>query len=227
MLKYLQLVILIVILPGCVSLQFKPPLGSLYKVHKLGVVAMETQPLEITRLSDEFAKNSVTDEKTFDNMISKDGEWVPTTVLAQEAAKQITLQGKYEVVLLPGLQKFVGIDDRSRTFFGENWQAPIRDWYNKETTDIDYSLHKKQGVDVVVEIGLSNYTVIGARLLLQVCVKLIDVETGHVIGKTRAYDYPVVESDLFSDKGQKFKYVVSFLAAKLLNEDLRYLGLVP
>jgi hypothetical protein len=63
--------------------------------------------------------------------------------------------------------------------------------------------------------------------LVQVCVKLIDVESGHIIGKTRASDYPVVESDLFSDKGQKFKYVVSFLAIKLLNEDMRYLGLVP
>lgn len=226
MFKYIQLTLLLIILSGCVSLQVKPPLGRLYEVRKVSVAAMEAQPLEITLLSEELAHHGVTDEKTFDIMMSKEGEWVPTLVLAKEAVKQISVQGKYDVALLPGLQSYFGIENRSRTTFGENWQGPIRDWYNKESANSNYNAQLSQKTDLVVEVGLLNYAVTGARLVVQVCVKLIDVNTGQVIGKARAYDYPVVEPDVFSGNGGKFKYVVSLLAARLLNEDLKYLGLI-
>jgi hypothetical protein len=198
--RLIFLPILLLFFSGCVSGQIKPSIGSLYKVKKVAVVAMEAQPFEITTMSSKLTKHGVIDEPSFDNLITKNGAWTPTMMLTKEAAKDLMSTGNYTVIVDPTLQKYPTMEDRSRTYFLENWQSAIRKWYAQESPD--YSKFKGEGVDVVLEVGLMSYGILNDKLLLQIATKLVDAETGRVIGRVREHDYPELDEDIFANNGE-------------------------
>lgn len=176
----------------------------------------------------EAAKQSAKVAESFESMLGSREAWIPTMILAQEAAKQITSKGKYDVTVMQTFHKFPGLINRERTFSGENWQAPIRSWYNNNTSPFDYKSLKNQGIDAVLEVGMLNYSLYNDTIIVQVSLKLVDPSTGQVLGRARAYDHQKIEtSGLFENNGRNFKDLFASIGRKLLTDDLKSIGLLP
>src|SRR6185369_4980219 len=166
---------------------------------------------------------------TIDSLLVNGDAWLPTVVLVQEAARQIAAAGRPDVAVRAGLQSLPGIQNRERTFFGENWQEPLRNWYDEDSSRSDYRPLRQQGIDAVVEVGLLNYALYQDTLIVQVCLKLVDPATGRVLGRGRATDYlkTMELATIFADNGRQFKEMFSTLGNRLLTKNLRDIGLLP
>jgi hypothetical protein len=161
--------------------------------------------------------------------LGEEEAWIPTIVLSQEAAGQITLEGKSAVILERKIQEISGITNRGRTITLENWMAPIRAWYNQDISSYDYKSYRERNVDAVLEVGLCNYTLGRTHMLLQVMLKLIDPATGNVLGRARNVEFVEVKKmdKLFIDNGLPFKELFAATGKKPVIENLKYLGLLP
>jgi hypothetical protein len=167
--------------------------------------------------------------KSMESTLGHEEAWIPTTVLSQEVVGQITLEGKSAVILEENIQEIPGITNRGRTISLENWMAPIRAWYNQDISSFDYQSYRERKVDAVLEVGLSNYTLGGTFMLLQVMMKLIDPMTGQVLGRSRNVGFVEIKKTdkLFIDNGLPFKELFAATGKKPVIEDLKYLGLLP
>jgi hypothetical protein len=167
--------------------------------------------------------------KSLEIKLENEDAWLPTIVLSQEVAGQITLEGKSAVIMERELQKIPGITNRERTIFMENWMASIRAWYNQDISSFDYKFYRERKVDAVLEVGLSNYSLGRTFMLLQVMMKLIDPVTGQVLGRSRNVGFVEINKadKLFIDNGLPFKELFAATGKKPVIEDLKYLGLLP
>jgi len=176
----------------------------------------------------EAARRSAKIGGSIDDILYSKEAWVPTIIISQEAAEQITKEGKDTVILDRKIREIPGITKRERTLLGENWMAPIRSWYNQEISPFDYKVYKEGGVDAILEVGMSNYSLLTNQLLMQVMEKIVDPAGGRVLGRTRNYDLTTIADmdKLFDNDGKNFKELFAATANKLMIEDLRYLGLL-
>lgn len=201
------------------------PVASIQNTGRIGVIVfgifMLAQLPEANKRSAEVAES-------FDAILDSGEAWIPTVVFAREAANQITAQKKYNVVI-QGVQKFPEIKNRDRTWYGHNWGPSIVSWYNQTQSLFDYGLLRNQGCDAVLEVGISTYVYIETHIGLQVMVRLIDLETGQLLGRSRAYKVPKIENgeQLLANKGKRFKDLFGALGAQLVNENLQSIGLIP
>ena len=201
------------------------PVESIQETGRIGVMIFGI--FMLAALPEEIKRSSEAAE-SFEAILDSGEAWIPTTVFAREAANQISAHKKYDVVIQE-VQKFPEIKNRDRTWHGENWFAPIRSWYNQRESLFDYGLLRNQGCDAVLEIGMLNYVYIETNIGLQVMVRLIDLETGQLLGRSRAHNLPKIENGepLLANKGQRFKDLFGALGAQLVNENLQSIGLIP
>jgi len=176
----------------------------------------------------EEVKRSAKVADSLETILDSGEAWIPTLVFAQQAAKQITAQGKHDVAVIQNVQKIPGLVNRERSWHLENWYAPIRSWYNQEISQFDYRSLKNQRIDAVLEIGMINYILLKDQIGLQVMLKLIDPLTGQVLGRARAYDFTKARLEgALENNGQKFKDLFGALGARLTTEGLKSIGLLP
>ncbi|MEE9572540.1 MAG: hypothetical protein V3W20_05810 [Candidatus Neomarinimicrobiota bacterium] len=201
------------------------PVESIQETGRIGVMIFGI--FMLAQLPEEIKRSSEAAE-SFEAILDSGEAWIPTVVFAREAANQITAQKKYNVVI-QGVQKFTEIKNRDRTWHGENWHASIRSWYNQTKSLFDYGLLRNQGCDVVLEVGIFNYMYIETHIGLSVWVRLIDLETDQLLGRSRAYDQPYIGNgeQLLANKGKRFKDLFGALGARLVNENLQSIGLIP
>lgn len=248
----------ILLLSGCVGVPIVPPKEVLDSIQRIYLVAMEPLPLEVpaqlavlplplTGLTQgplvvagllmlvqipqaaRVASAPAGRESALRSQIlSGEGVWVPTTVLAEEMERQLASAGR-SVERSPKIQSIPGVTERSYTVFGENWLAPIRAWYNAEQSSYDYSAHQVSQHDTILEIGISNYSVyLEDRLLLQVHCRLVDPTTGKTLGRARASADPRMQMETaFADGGKVFKKVFRDTGGKLTGQCLEELRLLP
>jgi hypothetical protein len=167
--------------------------------------------------------------ESLDSMLGSEDAWIPTTVLAQEATRRIASEGSHDAILERAFLKYPGITNRERTVFLENWMAPIRDWYGQDVSPFDYRAYKDRGVDAVLEVGLSNYSLYQDHMILQVLLKLVDPGTGRVLGRARQTDLARINrpESLFEGNGRPFKDLFTEMGGKLVAADLADIGLLP
>lgn len=167
--------------------------------------------------------------ESMENTLGDDEAWIPTIVLSEEVAGQITLEGKSAVILERQIQEIPGITNRDRTFHLENWMAPIRAWYNQDISSFDYGSYRERRVDAVLEVGLCNYTLGSTFMMVQVMLKLIDPATGKVLGRARNVELVEIKKRdmLFINNGLPFKELFAATGKKPVIENLKYLGLLP
>jgi hypothetical protein len=201
------------------------PVESIQETGRIAVMIFGI--FMLAQLPEEIKRSSEAAE-SLEAILDSGEAWIPTVVFAREAANQITAQKKYNVVI-QGVQKFPEIKNRDRTWNLENWYAPIRSWYNQKESLFDYGLLRNQGCDAVLEVGIINYIYIETYIGLQVMVRLIDLETDQLLGRSRAYDLPYIGKGepLLANKGQRFKDLYGALGARLVNENLQSIGLIP
>jgi hypothetical protein len=155
--------------------------------------------------------------------------WIPTVEFAREASRLVAATGKASTISAE-VQPIPGIQDRRRSLLMENWLGSIRDWYNDASPSAKYAALAVKGVDLIAEVGISNYE-IGMRgnLLLQVSVKLIDPRSGQLVGRARAYsstDFKAIDK-AFDNDAKPFKDFVLQASNQLVLTCLRELRLVP
>jgi len=155
-------------------------------------------------------------------------EWVVTVEFAHEAERLLVAAGRSTTVS-PGVRPIPGIEDRSRTTLMENWMAPIRNWYNDASPSTEYAGLKSEGIDTVLEIGISNYEIHSGVLALQVHLRLIDARTGKLLGRAREAhvikELPPMD-ELFTDDARPFKELVLHDGNQLVAKCLQELGFV-
>lgn len=197
-------------------------------IHTAGKVGVMVCGILMLLDLPETSRRSAIIAESLDNVLDSKDAWIPTVVLSEEAVWQITKQGVQAVILERKLRKYPGIVNRERTFFGENWMAPMRDWYNQEQSPFDYKVYADQGADAVLEVGLLNYSLYRDSLIVQVMVKLVDPSSGKVLGRARDFDLAKFSKtdNLFEDDGRRFKELFTGTARKPMIENLRYLGLL-
>jgi hypothetical protein len=176
----------------------------------------------------ETARRSAKIGRSIDDILDSKEAWIPTIIISQEATERITREGRDTVILERKIREIPGITKRKRTLTGENYMAPIRSWYNQELSSFDYKSYKEGGVDAILEVGMSNYSLLPNKLLVQVMVKMVDPASGRVLGRARNYELATIaEMDkLFINDGKNFKELFAATANKPMIEDLRYLGLL-
>jgi hypothetical protein len=201
------------------------PVESIQETGRIGVIVFGI--FMLAQLPGE-TKRSAEVAESFDAILDSGEAWIPTVVFAREAANQITAQKKYNVVI-QGVQKFPGLKNRDRTWYGHNWGPSIVSWYNQKESLFDYSLLRNQGCDAVLEVGIVNYLYTEKYISLQVMVRLIDLKTDQLLGRSRAYDVPYIgkREQLLANNGKGFKDLYGALGARLVNENLQSIGLIP
>jgi hypothetical protein len=256
--RHLSVCLALFLLAGCVSAPLKPEAGAVARVNSIHIVPMEPLPLTIEAgyaatgstslvhflprytigmaravgvLSGvavllELASGSY-QQPVYPPVVEPVETWLPTVELAQYAAQRLSASGRH-VVVSPAIQPVPGVEYRGRTFLMENWMAPIRAWYNDETPSSRYAAFAGKGVDMIAEVGISNYEIFTGKLLLQVHIKLIDPASGRLLGRARASSFNALPSMdvLFADEAKIFRASVSAQGGQLVTTSLEQLGLL-
>lgn len=188
-----------------------------------GLVYMLRHPSEVGKaVAPEAAERSALRER----ILSGEGLWIPTDVLAEEIEKQLASAGRV-VERSNRIQPMPGITDRSYTILGENWMAPMRAWYNAEQSGYDYVAHQVSRNEMILEVTMFYSVYFEDRLFVQVSLKLVDPVTGKTLGRARAYADPKVQLDAaFADGGTVFKQLFRDTGGTLVRQCLGELGLV-
>jgi len=173
-------------------------------------------------------RESIRASKEYEDMLSSNGIWIPTVILANKTAEILESAGKGKITLRSGYVKVPSIIQRERTILMENWYAPIRAWYNANPSLLHYDTHDERVSDLILEVGIISYEIYGDNLMLTVMVKMVDPRDGQVYGRVSNSEMLYVGSakDLFNDDARGFKDVFNRLGFRLLNECLINLSLV-
>ncbi len=132
------------------------------------------------------ARRSAAASRRIVELLSQDGPWEPTKVLAQEAASRLSAAGQRRVTASPKIQPIPGLAHRHNPLT-KNWQGPIRVWYGQTESPDLYQGETTAKMDAVVEIAILHYEITpDNQLSLQVLVKVVDPVTGQMIGRARA-----------------------------------------
>jgi hypothetical protein len=73
------------------------------------------------------AKRSAAASRWLEELLSQEGSWEPTMILAQEAAARLSAAGQRQVTVSPKIQPIPGLADRHNPLT-KNWRGPIRTW---------------------------------------------------------------------------------------------------
>ena len=148
--------------------------------------------------------------------------WNPTFTLAQEAATLISSASPYEVF----------VREESHTLPSSGRSDPhslLQDWYHRNTPALNPEDFGEVTNTRVLELGLSDYALLDDQLVLQILVKIVDPSTGQVTA--RAGNQALIDigspEQFFTHGGVKFKTVVVAEGRRLLERNLRDLGLLP
>jgi hypothetical protein len=161
-------------------------------------------------------------------MLSQDGPWEPTMILAQEAAARLSAARQRRVTVNPKIQPIPGLADRHNPL-SKNWQGPIRAWYNQGEAPARFPGETTAKTDAVVEIAILNYEINpDNQLHLQVLLKVVDPATGQVIGRGRAAERFAVgpHDQAFTRNLRQFKEVFAQRGKDLVARCLTEAGLI-
>jgi len=151
--------------------------------------------------------------------------WTPTFIVAQEAVSQLNRDGVKAVLSKQYYQLPIASGDRNAN--PGNWRKAIEQWYNHDSSAIDYRQPGMEQFDAVLEMGIDNYRIFDAQTSLQVLIKLIDPNTRQVIGRVSEKTFSVEDSPqtLLSQEAEKFKQLVAGMGAQLITRGFSNLGL--
>lgn len=248
------------LLSGCLSQGMVPPKAATGGLKEVLIVAMASQPLAIppsfnpvivgsggtvatargfalvnaiTVLFElpEASERSEKISQSYQTVLSQDGAWTPTLILANEAKAQLLAHGLQSTVA-PTVKPIPGVSNRSHTAHMENWQAPIREWYNDTKPTADYSDLPRDKSLYILETGMINYQIMeGGELLVQVAMKVIDPSSGTVIGRARvgnAWNMPQLGplDQVFFGTASRFKDTFRATAQEITKKCLAELNLI-
>ena len=173
-------------------------------------------------------RRSTDASRRLEELLSQDGPWEPTKILAQEAASRLSAAGQRRVTVSPKIQPIPGLAHRHNPLT-KNWLGPIRAWYSQAETAATLQGEITANTDAVVEVAILNYEVNpDNQLSLQVLVKVVDPATGQVIGRGRAGERFTVSppDQAFTRNLRQFKEIFAQRGKDLVARCLTEAGLI-
>jgi hypothetical protein len=174
-------------------------------------------------------RRSAAASKRLEELLSQEGPWEPTMILAREAASQLAAADRRRVTVSPQIQPIPGLTDRYKRT--QSWMVPIRTWYNQAEAVGSFKVEAPEKLDAVVEIAILNYELNpDKQLSLQVLMKVLDPATGQVIGRGQASDNfyfsfgPLDQA--FAQGGRQFKEIFGQRGKELMAKCLMEIGLL-
>lgn len=148
--------------------------------------------------------------------------WNPALTLAREAATLISSASPYEV----------SVREKPHTLSSSGPGDPrflLQDWYQRNVPALNPDELGDTTNTRVIELGLPEYALMDDQLLLQVLVKIVDPSTGQVTARAANRVMIDIESPekLFIHGGREFKTVFVAEGRRLLERNLRDLGVLP
>lgn len=105
----------------------------------------------------------------------------------------------------------------------------IRRWYNEDVANVDYGGLGTEGIDAILEVGVSEYEFRDGMPILQVHVRLVDPATKAVLGRT-SHRSPLFRRNYWTEKRPRTREQPADLAMamgwELMVECLSDLGLL-
>jgi len=206
--------------PGiAVTMNPNATFGSAGGAILFGILLMAEAPEAAERAG--AASNSI------EELLSETDVWLPTKVLAEEVHAQLA-EAQYEYVVVdPMVHPIPGLENRSYTYLMENWFRPIRSWYRSNPSEVNY-MGIPEDVDLVIEIGVSNYSYMNPKMNLQVHMRLVDPKTKELLRKTRKWKYFKMgkPEEAFANEGELFKETFTYWGGQLINAELVKMKLV-
>lgn len=159
------------------------------------------------------------------SLVSLSASWMPTFMLAQEAVSQLN-GDRVKALLSTYYYRLPMASGDSEVNIGY-WRKTIRQWYNQNRSSVDYRQLGLEHVDAVLEVGIETYRIFAVQTSLQVLIKLIDPNTGQVIGKASTKTFSAKDSPqtLLNYDAEKFKQLVTEMGKRLITRGANELGL--
>ena len=201
------------------------PLGVACGLLIGGIVYLIVQPEPVP----DDAPPYVALSERIDQWYSSGDAWVPTVVLAHEAASHLSAVGDWEVAVREELCKPASLKKREATWHMENWFRPLRKWYNQKHSVLSADELQQLDADAVLEVGIINFGFHKDLFMFSVLTKLVTVPDGKVRARARSFVSRDVGDSrkLFDNEAQRFKQLVAVQGSALIAEDLDKMGLVP
>ena len=173
-------------------------------------------------------KRSTDASRRLEDLLSQDGPWEPTKILAQEAASPLSTSNQRRVTVNRKIQPIPGLADRHNPLT-KNWLSPIRTWYNQAETAATLQGEITANTDSMVKIAILTYEITpDSQLSLQVLLKVVDPASGQVMGRGRAGErFSVSAPDQpFTRNLQQFKEIFAQKGKELVARCLTEVGLI-
>ena len=151
------------------------------------------------------------------------GGWRPTARLAEEVARQLQLAG------IPATQSGQPLELETVAPAAdsvENHLQGVRQWYESVQAAADYGAQAPGYATHVIEAAIASYTIDDRSFHLSVQVKIIDLETGGIVGRARVFSATDLRADrAFADGGELFKTTFARVVRQSVRECLGQLDL--
>jgi len=161
-----------------------------------------------------------------ERLLASDARWHPSIALAEYVVTQLRSSATRMVIMVDTPHAFPGLERVERTMMIPN---PVRDWYNADTSRIDYSNFAAQGVDGVLEVAVASYGVTDHSTIVgQIFIKLSDPRTKAILARTMQYDLSCGKkmSHPFENGAQELKANITACLAALGDKALKGIGLL-
>lgn len=157
--------------------------------------------------------------------------WVPTQVFAAHGADRLqSARSGWQVGCETRVTAMPGIANPARTWHMHNWYGPIGDWYAAEpAAPAAAGTIASPPRRLQVAVAVSNYEVYRDHLILHVLIKVVDADTGRVLGRARDIATQAIPEagNLLADGAARLKRAIATVGTALLDRLLTDVGLLP
>ncbi len=192
---YYLLLLLTICMPGCAMLASDSSLdkSKASSLTHLYVVPIEGIPLAPGSLYGQNCQDFIQSE--MDSLLNKNEIWEPSNEVAKKTKHYLETVGNYSVTIAPDVEPLPGIESWETN--ASLWEIPLKNWYNEETSSIDYS--EQPDSDTVLEVSISGVVMERAGgggnvrktfhqfHRLWIVMKLVDTTTRSVLANARCY----------------------------------------
>jgi len=241
--------LLFLALPSCTPLQPSPTSNPYSEMRKITIVAVEAAPfnsaqgngwvflgpaylpeedadlslisIAVSLFAEEFENKGAEVEAAPPSGAGRE-TWSPSLTLAREAATLISSASTCEAVVR---NEQCRLPSSSRN----HARSVFEDWYHRDNPALNAKELDQVGRFPVLELGLSDLSLVGDELLIQVLVKMVDPVSGAVRARSIGRTTVRVGSpeELFLYGGEKFKAVFAGAGRDLLEKNLQQMGILP
>jgi len=142
------LLLLTICMPGCVMLASDSSLdkSKVSSLTHLYIVPIKGAPVDIDAYECFFCPLNDGSSP------NKNEIWESSNEVAKKTKHYLETVGNYSITIAPDVEPLPGIESWETN--ASLWEIPLKNWYNEETSSIDYS--EQPDSDTVLEVSISG-----------------------------------------------------------------------